>query len=242
MDLLGSILGQMEKPPTISDEERKKIKAQKQMIEKQQDKERRKLEDFRQKIEKRINDFIKDGTQEKLRFEPMDKTYRSIVHEVADIASLTSFSFGLEEQDRYVMIWKKEFAPSDEELLAYRRDEEWDPEKAKQILELRAKELEESKYKKDKIKKVEPASNYRDKYKHLIGETAAKDAAQSTVTNRSYGFVSSENKRDQRTIEQVLAESRARKKLKTGHNESDQDIDNDSKPTSSVKISEGSSS
>ena len=28
-------------------------------------------------------------------------------HEVADIASLASFSFGLEEEDRYVMLWKK---------------------------------------------------------------------------------------------------------------------------------------
>ena len=31
----------------------------------------------------------------------------------------------------------QEFAPSDEELLAYRKDEEWDPEKAKQILKQR---------------------------------------------------------------------------------------------------------
>jgi len=28
-------------------------------------------------------------------------------HEVTDIASLASFSFGIEEDDRYVMIWKK---------------------------------------------------------------------------------------------------------------------------------------
>lgn len=28
-------------------------------------------------------------------------------HEVADVAGLTSFSFGLEEEDRYVMLWKK---------------------------------------------------------------------------------------------------------------------------------------
>ena len=28
-------------------------------------------------------------------------------HEVADVAGLTSFSFGIEEQDRYVMVWKK---------------------------------------------------------------------------------------------------------------------------------------
>ncbi|XP_053378681.1 sperm-associated antigen 7 homolog [Mercenaria mercenaria] len=137
MDLLGSILGSMEKPPSISDAEKKKIKAQKEMLEKQQDRERRKLQEFREQIQKKINNFIKDGTQEKLKFEPMDKTQRAIVHEVADIASLTSFSFGLEEQDRYAMIWKKEFAPSDEELLAYRRDEEWDPEKAKQIAQLK---------------------------------------------------------------------------------------------------------
>ena len=28
-------------------------------------------------------------------------------HEVTDVAGLTSFSFGIEEQDRYVMCWKK---------------------------------------------------------------------------------------------------------------------------------------
>jgi hypothetical protein len=42
------------------------------------------------------------------------------------------------------------------------------------------------------------------------------------LTRSKYGYifivtVSSENKRDQRTIEQVLAETRAKKKLKTDH-------------------------
>lgn len=206
----------MEKPPSRSDEEKKKIKAQREMLEKEQEKERKRLQDFRQKIQAKINAFVKDGNQQKLRFEPMDKTNRAIVHEVADIAGLTSFSFGLEEQDRYVMLWKKEFAPSDDELLAYRKDEEWDPEKAKEIARKRAQEQLEATQKKVTTK-ITPHSNYKDKYKHLIGDTAAKDAAQSTFTNRTYGFVSSENKRDQRTIEQVLAESRAKKKLKTEH-------------------------
>ncbi len=31
-------------------------------------------------------------------------------------------------------------------------------------------------------------TNYKDKYEHLIGRVAAKDAAQLTVANRSYGF------------------------------------------------------
>ena len=30
-------------------------------------------------------------------------------HEVADVAGLASFSFGQEEIDRYVMLWKKVF-------------------------------------------------------------------------------------------------------------------------------------
>ncbi|WAR14532.1 SPAG7-like protein [Mya arenaria] len=223
MDLLGSILGTMQKPPSISIEEKKKRKAQQEQIEKQQKVEKKKLHEFREKIQSKINEFIKDGRQEKLQLDPMDKTYRAIVHEVADIAGLASFSFGLEEKDRYVMMWKKEFAPSDEELLAYRREEEWDPEKARHTDQLRAIERLAAESK-PTVSKVEPSTNYRDKYKHLIGDTAAKDAAQSTITNRSYGFVSSENKRDRRTVEQVLADSRAKKKLKT--EQSSDDISN----------------
>lgn len=37
-------------------------------------------------------------------------------------------------------------------------------------------------------KKIIPNSNYKDKYKHLIGDEAAKDAAKQTTANRSYGF------------------------------------------------------
>lgn len=33
-----------------------------------------------------------------------------------------------------------------------------------------------------------PHSNYKDKYEHLIGKVAAKDAAQATTANKSYGF------------------------------------------------------
>nr|KAG5706440.1 hypothetical protein BaRGS_032833 [Batillaria attramentaria] len=61
-----------------------------------------------------------------------------------------------------------------------------------------------------------PAGNYRDKYRHLIGDdTVSKDDAKETVANRSYGFVSADNKRDRRTIEQVLADTRAKKRQRT---------------------------
>lgn len=51
-------------------------------------------------------------------------------HDVAEIAGVAAFSFGEEEVDRAVTLYKKEFAPCDEELAALRRGEEWDPLKA----------------------------------------------------------------------------------------------------------------
>lgn len=215
MDLLGSILGTMQKPPTMGDEERKKAKAQRALLEKQQEKEKKKLQDFREKIQKRIHDFIKDGALQKFKFEPMDKGWRAIVHEVADVAGLTSFSFGIEEEDRYVMIWKKEFAPTDDEINALKAGKEWNLEMAKELEKQRELERLSAEENVPTQKKIIPNSNYKDKYKHLIGDEAAKKGAKQTTANRSYGFVPSENKRDHRTIEEVLAETRAKKKLKT---------------------------
>jgi len=197
----------------MGSDERKKVKAQKAIAEKQQEAEKKKIDNFRTKIQKRIHEFIKDATLEKLKLEPMEKVFRAVVHEVAEVAGLTSFSFGQEEEDRYVLMYKKEFAPSDEELLAYRKGEEYDPEKAKQLEKLKEIESLEEKDRQKSLKEA-PAANYRDKYKHLIGEDAAKDAAKSMVSNTSYGFVPASNKRDQRSIEQVLADTRAKKKQK----------------------------
>uniref|UniRef100_A0A0B6ZU61 R3H domain-containing protein n=1 Tax=Arion vulgaris TaxID=1028688 RepID=A0A0B6ZU61_9EUPU len=213
-DLLGSILGSMEKPPSVGTDERKKAKLQKALVEKQQEAEKKKLDTFREKIQKQIHEFIKDGAQQKLQLQPMEKVLRTIVHDVAEVAGLTSFSFGQEEEDRYVMLWKKEFAPSDEEVLAYRKGEKWDPEKAKEISKQKEIDERDEKLRLQNPSQQIPASNYRDKYKHLIGDEAAKDAAREMVSNTSYGIVPSTNKRDQRTIEQVLADTRAKKRQK----------------------------
>lgn len=81
-------------------------------------------------------------------------------------------------------------------------------------------------------KKFVPNSNYKDKYAHLIGHDAALKAAKKTETNKNYGFgtstelklvwswfwflsVPSENKKDVRSIEQTMADIRAKKRLKT---------------------------
>ena len=52
-------------------------------------------------------------------------------HDVAEVAGVPAFSIGEEGVDRHVMIFKRECTPSDDELAALRRGEEWDPEKAK---------------------------------------------------------------------------------------------------------------
>lgn len=39
-----------------------------------------------------------------------------------------------------------------------------------------------------KTEKVIPVSDYKDKYKHLIGDESAKGGAKQTLANRSYGF------------------------------------------------------
>ena len=71
--------------------------------------------------------------------------------------------------------------------------------------------------KKRKSCTVAPAP-YLDKYERLLGKATdvggAKDAARKTQMNKQYGFVPSENKKDHRSIEQTLADIRAKKKQK----------------------------
>lgn len=216
---MDSILGSMEKPPVL-DAEKKKAREQKALLEKLQQQEKDKITKFRVEMQKCIGDFIRNGELQKHTFEVMDKVHRTIVHEVAEDAGLASFSFGQEEVDRCVIVWKKEFAPSDEEFAALRAGEEWDPEKARLKAE---KDAEVTSPVASGKRKLDPVpSSYHKKYEHLLGREAAKDAARATDANKSYGFVPSENKRDQRTIEQVMADNRARKKQKTEVNGPDE--------------------
>lgn len=136
-------------------------------------------------------------------------------HDVVEVAGFTSFSFGEDDDCRYVMIFKKEFAPSDEELDSYRHGEEWDPQKAEEkrkLKELAQKQEEEAAQQGPAV--VSPASDYKDKYSHLIGKGAAKDAAHMLQANKTYGCVPVANKRDTRSIEEAMNEIRAKKRLR----------------------------
>ncbi|CAL9685610.1 unnamed protein product [Knipowitschia caucasica] len=206
-DLLGSILNSMEKPPTVGDQEsRRKAREQAARLKKMEEDEKRKKAEFRKKMEKEVSNFIQDCIEQKRKYNPMGKIERSILHDVAEVAGLTSFSFGEDEESRYVMLFKKEFAPSDEELEAYRKGEEWDPKEQAA--------LEEAEAPRSKKSETCPNSNYRDKYSHLIGTSAAKDAAHTLEANSAYGCVPVANKRDTRSIEEAMNAIRAKKRQK----------------------------
>lgn len=215
MDLLGSIMSSMDKPPSKSDKEKELIKKQREQLEKQKKIEAEKLNQFRKNIEEKISNFLKDEKAKEYTFAPMDKVCRSIVHDVCEVASILAYSFGEEGVDRHIVIFKKEYAPTEDHMNALRRGEEWNEEiekKLHQQRELESKEKEEDLKRASQKRKFVPNSNYKDKYEHIIGKEAALEAARKTEANSSYGCVPSENKKDQRSIEQTLADIREKKR------------------------------
>ena len=57
-------------------------------------------------------------------------------HDVSEIAGLNAFSFGIEDVDRHTVVYKKEFTPSDDELNALKKGEEYDPKKLELIKQM----------------------------------------------------------------------------------------------------------
>lgn len=72
------------------------------------------------------NNSILHITNQYFLFAPQNR------HDVTQIAGLTAMSFGAEEVDRYIVVYKKDFGPSEDEIAARRNDEIWNEEKAKE--------------------------------------------------------------------------------------------------------------
>ncbi|GAB0100565.1 Sperm-associated antigen 7 [Sergentomyia squamirostris] len=223
MDLLGSILAGMDQPPSVNDKDRELKKKQKEQEEKLMTQNKNELNRFRTYVEQRIERFIKDN-RKFIQFPPADKVYRSVVHDVAEVAGQIGMSFGEEGVDRYIIVYKKEHSPSEDEIAARRNGEEWNDGVAEEYRKRRERD-EQAKEEASKASASEPTpkSNYKEKYVHLIGEKAALEAAKKTETNKSYGFVPSANKKDLRSIEQTLSDIQAKKRLKTSHQSAESD-------------------
>ncbi|XP_053606197.1 sperm-associated antigen 7 homolog [Plodia interpunctella] len=222
MDFLDSILNSMQGPPSTSEAQRNAMKKQKEAVERKQKEDKNMLNKFRKRVEEKISNFIKNSNKPYIQFEPMDQMYRSIIRDVSETAGVQVFSFGQEGIDRYAVVYKKDKGPSEDELTVRRAGGIWDDDKAAEMaqkhIEMQkqaALESEEEKNRKRKRGKEELSGTfYKQKYVHLIGEDAAIQAAQKTGVNKSYGEVPSENKKDQRSIEQTMADIRAKKMKK----------------------------
>ena len=170
MDLLGSILGNMAKPPAMSEKEKERRKKQREMEKKMEEQQKKATQVCREKAEKKISEFVKDEEATKLELPPMAKYERSVVHDVAEVAGLVAHSFGEEDVDRRVVIWKREHAPDEDELECYKRGltkEEWEKTKAESY----QKALDVELARKETKRKFTPAKgNYQQKYEHLIGK------------------------------------------------------------------------
>lgn len=220
MDLLGSIMSSMEKPPSVDTKEKLRIKKAQEAYLKHQNKEKAKILQFRKETEKKVTEFVQDDKQTRLKFSPLNKVLRNIVHEIAEDAGMLAHSFGEEEVDRYIMIFKKDFPPTEDELNALRNGQEWNDDVAKRLLAQREQDKieemldEQKRMIQKRTNQDKPKYNYKEKFQHLVGLEAAEQAARKTETNKSYGFVPSENKKDLRSIEQTLADIREKKRMK----------------------------
>lgn len=194
--------------------QKKRIEEAKERQQKFKDNERKKKADFHSQIEIRISKLLQ-SSDTKLEFEPMNKLQRSIVHEFVDTAGLVAHSFGEEEIDRHLIVWKKEHVPCDAELDALRKGEEYNPQNI--VLEESRTEETNSEASGSRKRKVKPEKQeqekYFEKYAKIVGGSSGLDAAQITKTNTTYGMVPSRNKEDTRSIEETMNQIREKKKL-----------------------------
>lgn len=227
MDLLDSILSSMQTPPSTSEAQKNAMKKQKDAIEKKQKEEKNMINKFRQRVEEKICEFLADGKKPYLQFDPMEQMYRSIIRDVADCAGAQVYSFGQDNVDRYSVVYSKENGPSEDELTVRRAGGVWSDEKAAEMAQMHIDmkrqaiiDSEDEKFRKRKRGKEELSGTfYKQKYAHLIGEEAALRAAHKTNMNKNYGEVPSENKKDLRSIEQTMADIKAKKMRKAENGE-----------------------
>jgi len=219
MDLLGSILGGMDALPkkAVDEHTKKRVEEAKEKAIKFKEDERKKKAQFRTKMEARINKFLQGPSDErKLQFETMNKVLRSIVHDVAETGGLSAYSFGEEDVDRHIQVWKKEYAPTDAEIEALQNGEQYDPLAVKIANEVKQQNNEKEDVQKNTRKRrskntEQEPEKYFEKYAKILGQDSGLDAAKITKSNKSYGMVPSKNKEDKRSIEETMKEIRQRK-------------------------------
>lgn len=227
MDLLDSILNGMEAPPnvkkpTIKDKEKREKfeklqKERQEAAKKQKDAINKFRTDIAEKLKKFVNKPVTDDiSSTKLVLEPMGAIYRSIVHEVAEDYEddIVLHSFGTEDVDRHCVVWRKGYEPCEEEIRAMKLGIEY---KKRQAEDDDDSDNQEAGGSNEESGKTEQGKDkFWSKYEKIIGENASGlESARIALPAKQYGCVPIENKKDQRSIEDVMDDIRKNKKRKT---------------------------
>ncbi|ELR13654.1 R3H domain containing protein [Acanthamoeba castellanii str. Neff] len=236
MDLLDSILTSMDKTATQrAAASSKQEREERARLQRQKKAEQEALVKWRAQTEDQMQRFTEDEARKKLIFPPLPKHYRQVLHEIAESHELASHSFGKEEElpGRYSVVFKKDVAPSPDEIsvIASQVGEGTTEIDLEQILENSKAEAEERKAELER-KKVELA-----KRKSAAKDTPTSPLPSAASPQKNYRdagayarvlqgsnslFVLNTQKRDRRTIEEIQKDMKTIKRPRTEGEEGDE--------------------
>lgn len=222
MNVLDSILSTMEKPPSMDGKQR-----QQQEGTDCAKKAKEELQRYRKYVQERLSRFSMDGRRS-IEFRPTDKIHRVVVYDICETYDFITMAFVHSDEEKYIVAYKKDFPPCNDEVTARQNGEGWNELVAREYANKRRLQqvreafineriLAQSDAKSTPIEEVPVQTTtttlkYQEKYVHLIGDNTCPLAVSKEATNRTYGIVPSQNKTDQRSIEQTLNDIRAKKR------------------------------
>lgn len=179
------------------------------------EKERQIINNFKVKIQNKLAAFLKDEKLATMQFEPMEKIFRSVIVETTEESNSSLYCHTFGKEDRYVIVYKN--PPSELEIEARRYSDytKWNKEieaeykKKKEDLALATTSTSSSSDRSAYGAETQSKPNKKSKLIHL--ECEAIDI------KSNYGMVSTELKKDTRSIEQTLNDIQQKKRLKTQH-------------------------
>lgn len=182
------------------------------------EKERQIINNFKVKIQNKIQAFLKDEKLATMQFDPMEKIFRSVIIETTEESNSSLYCHTFGKEDRYVIVYKN--PPSELEIEARRYGDytKWNKEieteykqKKEDSASATASTASSEQFAKGSGEREPSKSNKKTKLIHLECEALGTDL------NRNYGMVSTELKKDTRSIEQTLNDIQTKKRLKTQH-------------------------
>ena len=179
------------------------------------EKERQIINNFKVKIQNKLAAFLKNEKLATMQFDPMEKIFRSVIVETTEESNSNLYCHTFGKEDRYVIIYKN--PPSELEIEARRYSDytKWNKEieaeykKKKEDVAAATTSTSSSEQQTNESKLPLSKSNKKTKLIHLQCE--------AIDLKRNYGMVSTELKKDTRSIEQTLNDIQQKKRLKTQH-------------------------